>query len=125
MPIQVFAHHMQLAEETRQRVVEKAEHLRRIFDGVLTVHVTLDAEKERRVAEIVSNISHGAPVVARVTTQNLNEAIDLAFDKVEAQLRKHKDRIRDRRVREHGEAEAAAEPSEEPEAEAGEAPAAG
>jgi len=108
VPIQVFANHMHLGDEARQRVVEKAEHIRRIFDGVLTVHVTLDAEKERRVAEIVANVSHGAPVVARVTTQNLNEAVDLAFDKVEAQLRKHKDRIRDRRPREHGAATPAA-----------------
>ncbi|MBM4031154.1 MAG: ribosome-associated translation inhibitor RaiA [Planctomycetes bacterium] len=115
MAIQVRAHHMELAAETRERVTEKAEHLRRIFDGVLTVHVTLDAEKERRFVEIVANVSHGAPVVARATTLNLNEAIELAFDKAEAQLRKHKDRIRDRRMREQvPEAPEEAEAPEEP-----------
>ncbi len=102
MPIQVFAHHMQLPEPLRARVIEKAEHIRRIFNGVLTVHVTLDAEKERRFVEVVANVSHGSPVVARVTTQNVAEAIELAFDKAEAQLRKHKDRIRDHRPREYG-----------------------
>ncbi len=102
MPVQVFAHHMQLTEATRRRVTEKAEHIRRIFDGVLTVHVTLDAEKERRLVEVVAKVSHGAPVVARVTTQDLGEAVELAFDKVEAQLRKHKDRLRDHRSRERG-----------------------
>jgi putative sigma-54 modulation protein len=118
VPIQVFAHHVDLTEETRRRVTEKAEHIRRIFDGILTVHVTLDAEKERRMVEIVANVSHGAPVVARTTTQNLDEAIELAFDKVEAQLRKHKDRIRDRRTREHaGPVEPAASPDEAPAAE--------
>jgi len=123
VPIQVFAHNVHLSEETRQRVTEKAEHIRRIFDGILTVHVTLDAEKERRLVEIVANVSHGAPVVAHATTQNLNEAIELAFDKVEAQLRKHKDKIRDRRMREQG-AAPAEEATAEPEADAGEAPAA-
>ncbi len=116
MPIQVFAHHMELPELMRRRVVEKAEHIRRIFDGVLTVHVTLDAEKERRLVEVVANVSHGGRVVARVTTQNLAEAVELAFDKVEAQLRKHKDRIRDHRGRERGAerpAEEAGESSEE------------
>lgn len=122
MPIQVFAHHVHLSEETRERVIEKAEHIRRIFDGILTVRVTLDAEKERRLVEIVANVSHGAPVIARTTTQNLNEAIELAFDKVEAQLRKHKDRIRDRRVREHGAAPPTAEAGPRPAADAGEAP---
>jgi len=112
VPIQVFAHHIEIDEETRRRVVEKAQHIRRIFDGVVTIHVNLDAEKERRCAEIVANVSHGAPVIARVTTQNLNEAIDLAFDKTEAQLRKHKDRVRDHRG--HG-APAAPMSPEEPE----------
>jgi len=125
VPIQVFAHHMHLTDETHQRVTQKAEHIRRIFDGVLTVHVTLDAEKERRLVEIVANVSHGAPVVARATTQNLNEAIELAFDKVEAQLRKHKDKIRDRRVREHVGVEPPAADEPEPEADSDEAPAAG
>jgi putative sigma-54 modulation protein len=124
VPIQVFAHHMHLSDDTRQRVVEKAEHIRRIFDGILTVHVTLDAEKERRLVEVVTNVSHGAPVVARATTQNLNEAIELAFDKAEAQLRKHKDKIRDRRAREQGAVPPAEEATPEGEADAGEAPAA-
>ena len=118
VPIRVFAHHVELSEDMRLHVVEKAEHLRRIFDGMFTVRVTLEAEKERRVAEVMANVSHGAPVVTRVTTQNLLEAVDLAFHKIEAQLRKHKDKLRDHRVRE----EAAAAP--EPEAAEPEDPAA-
>ena len=97
MPIRVFAHHMELTEGIRHHVTERAEHIRRIFDGIITVHVTLDAEKERRSVEVVANVSHGSPVVSRVTTQNVTEAIDLAFHKVEAQLRKHKDKLRDHR----------------------------
>ena len=108
MPIRVFAHHIEISDETRRYVTEKAQHLRRIFDGMITVRVTLEAEKQRRVAEIVANVSHGPPVVTRVTKQTLAEAIDLAFDKIEAQLRKHKDKLRNHhRVREH----AATEPS--------------
>lgn len=117
MPIRVFAHHVELSEDMRLHVVEKAEHLRRIFNGMFTVRVTLEAEKERRVAEVTANVSHGAPVVTRVTTQNLLEAVDLAFHKIEAQLRKHKDKLRDHRVRE--EAAAAPEP-EAPEPEGAE-----
>jgi len=115
VPIRVFGHHVELTPELRGRVTEKAEHLRRIFDGIVTVHVTLDAEKERRMVEIVANVSHGAPVVTRVTTQDFHEAIDLAFTKIEAQLRKHKDKLRDRRVRHPEAAEASPAASEEPE----------
>ena len=123
MPIRVFAHHVDLTDDLRRRVTEKAEHIRRIFDGIVTVHITLDAEKERRMVEVVANFSHGAPVVSRVTTQNFTEAIELAFDKIEAQLRKHKDKLRDRRVREHGAAARPATGAEEVADEPGEDPA--
>jgi len=103
MPIQIFAHHIEVTEEIRLLATYKAERLRRIFDGISTIHLTLEAEKERRVAEIVTNVSHGAPIVARSSAADLREAIDLTFDKIEAQLRKHKDKVRDHRAREHGE----------------------
>ena len=81
------------------------------FVMVCTSFVTLSA-----------NVSHGSPVVARVTTQNLQEAIELAFDKVEAQLRKHKEKVRDHRVREQAAAGApAAAPDADEEAEETEA----
>jgi len=100
VPVQIVARHFDLADAMRKRITEKAQHIRRIFDGVLTVHVTLEAEKGRRLAEVVANISHGAPVVARAATPSFAESIELAFDRAEAQLRKHKDRLRDHRVRE-------------------------
>jgi ribosomal subunit interface protein len=50
-------------------------------------------------AELVLTLSHGAPLVARARGENFRAAIDIAADKVERQLRKHKEKLRDRRSR--------------------------
>jgi len=100
VPIRIFAHNMELPDGAKDYVMRKAERLRRIFDGMVTVRVNLDAEKERRTAEITANLAHGPSVVTRVTTNDLREAVDLAFHKIESQIRKHKDKLRDYRARE-------------------------
>lgn len=102
MKIEISGHHLEITEDIRRYVTEKAEGLRHFFDGVTSVHVMLQAEKERRIAEVVAKVSHGAPVVARavVEGENVYTAINFAVDKVETQLRKHKDKVRDRRIRE-------------------------
>ena len=114
MPIRIFAHHMELSEAVKGYVTRKAERLRRIFDGMLTVRVNLDAEKERRTAEITANLAHGPSLVTRVTRNDLREAVDLAFHKIEAQVRKHKDKLRDHRAREQAAAKSAGPPPAAP-----------
>lgn len=97
--IQIAAHHVELTESLRDLIQERSEHLMRFFDGVSTIHVMVGAEKARRVAEFVAHVSHGADVVAKAEAETLESAVHDAAEKMETQLRRHKDRIRDRRDR--------------------------
>lgn len=92
-------HHVSVTDEMRDRVEEKAEHLSRIFDGIVTLHVAFDEERGLRICEFVANVSGGSPVVAKVSADTALAAVDGAASKVEAQLRKHKDKLRDHRGR--------------------------
>lgn len=58
-----------------------------------------DASGHVAAAEIVLTLSYGAPLVARARGENFRAAIDVAADKVERQLRRHKEKLRDRRSR--------------------------
>lgn len=117
MQIELSGHHqVVIADELRQRVQEKAEHLDRIFNGITTLHVAFHVEREQRIAEVVANVSHGAPVVAKVAAATLLDALEGAAEKIEVQLRRHKEKVRDHRVRE---ARAEAPSPEEPEGEEG------
>jgi len=107
--IQIAAHHFHVGDRLREVIEERCDHLMRFFDGVTTIHVTLNTEKERRIAELVANVSHGAPVVAKAIADDMYVAVHEAAEKVEKQLRRHKDKIRDRRGREAEPGEPAAE----------------
>lgn len=112
--MQIATHKAHLSDELRDLIHDRAEHLIRIFGGITTVHVTVGVEKERRTAEIVANVSHGAPVVGKAVADTLGAAFHEAVEHVETQLRRHKDRIRDHRGREPQPA-SAPEPADEEE----------
>ena len=101
MQIELACHHIDATPALRRHVEEKAAHLRRIFDGISTFHVSLHVEKSEVVAEFVANVSHGPPVVAKAAGKTAHAAVDVASDKVEVQLRRHKEKIRDHRGRDH------------------------
>lgn len=98
--IQIAAHHVKVTDTIRDLIQERSEHLMRFFDGVTTIHVTVAAEKERRVAEFVAHVSHSGDVVSKAEADTLRIAVHDAAEKMETQLRRHKDRIRARRDRE-------------------------
>ena len=92
--VQIAAHHVHVGERMREVIQERSEHLMRFFDGVTTIHVTVSAEKERRIAEFVANVSGGSQVVAKAVAEGLSVAVHEAAERMETQLRRHKDRIR-------------------------------
>jgi len=105
-------HHVEITDAIRSHVEDKAEQLARIFDGITTLHVAFNRERGLFLAEFVANVSRGAQVVAKVSADSLPAAIELAAEKFGAQLRRHKDKVRDHRVR----ASQPEAPSEEPDA---------
>ena len=113
MEIKLSGHHrVAITPGIRRHVEEEAEHLRRIFDGISTLHVIFHDQKPRYVAEFVANVSHGAPVVAKASGATVHAAIERVAEKFEAQLRRHKEKARDHRAHE-AEAAAAAGPRDD------------
>jgi len=97
--VEIAAHNAHISGGLRELIHDRAEHLIHIFDGITTIRVTVEVEKERRLAEIVANVSHGTPVVGKGAADTLGAAFREAVEHVETQLRRHKDRIRDHRGR--------------------------
>jgi len=74
-------------EKTIQELGEKAD-----------VHVALSVEKHRHFAEITVK-TKGFTVHGEEETNDLYVAMDNALTKIEKQLRKHKDRAKDLRIK--------------------------
>ncbi len=98
MEIAVSARHMQLTEPIRQYVEEKSGKLPRYFDRVTEISVVMDkAENDNMELEMVVAAEHTDPFVVKVTGPDLYALVDEATDKMERQLSRHKDKLRNRK----------------------------
>jgi len=113
--ITVKARHMDITEAIRKYAESKAGRLDRFYDGVQTAEMILDTEAEHTVVEMVVTGRRKATFVASARNPDMYAAVDQCVGKVAAQLRRHKDRVRDRQGPPHSEvlsAGSSAEPGE-------------
>ncbi len=94
MQIDVTGHHVELTDPLRNYVSEKFERLERHFDHVTDVHVILSVEKLRHTAEATMHIT-GGKLFADSTEEDMYAAIDSLTDKLDRQIKKHKEKITD------------------------------
>lgn len=94
MQINLSGHHVDITTPLRDYVNSKMERLERHFDHVTDIHVVLGVEKLRHKAEATMHIS-GGDIFADSVEENMYAAIDGLVDKLDRQLKKHKEKITD------------------------------
>ena len=111
MNISVTFRNTEGEEWYKQYVSERIEKLKKYLDHPVDARVVLSVEKFRNVAEI--NLSdNGLNVNAKEEAKEMQQAIDNAVEKIERQLKKHKEKIRDHKGNSKGE-ELSASPVED------------
>ena len=94
MQINVTGHHVELTDALRTIINEKFERLERHFDNVIDVHVVLTVEKLQQKAEATILVS-GNRIHAEATNTDMYAAIDAMIDKLDRQVVKHKEKLKD------------------------------
>ncbi|MDH3527030.1 MAG: ribosome-associated translation inhibitor RaiA [Gammaproteobacteria bacterium] len=94
MQINLTGHHVDLTSPLRDYVTNKMERLERHFDNVTDIHVILSVEKLRHKAEATLQVS-GGRLYADATEEGMYAAIDSLTDKLDRQVKKHKEKITD------------------------------
>jgi len=92
MQINIAGHHIELTNSLRDYVESKLEKLERHFDQVVDVNVILSVEKLRQKAEATVHLS-GTNVFAEDTQEDMYAAIDGLIDKLDRQVKKHKEKM--------------------------------
>ncbi len=94
MKIHITARHLKVTPAINNYVAQKVEKAQRYFDHIVWAQVVLFIEKRAHKAEIVL---HAPRQTFRVmaTAADLYSAVDLASDKIDHQLKKYKERLRD------------------------------
>lgn len=96
MQLSLTGHHVEITDAMRSYVKDKIERLERHFDNVTNVHVILSVEKLQQKAEATVHLS-GAEVFADSTHEDMYAAIDGLVDKLDRQVIKHKEKLKNRR----------------------------
>jgi ribosomal subunit interface protein len=81
----------------RKYASEKAERLRRFFDGIHSIEVILATEATNKRAEIIATVAKGETVKVHADHEQMNAAIDLAISRAERTIVKYKEKLREHR----------------------------
>ena len=98
MPIEVTARHMSASDMLQDYARKRAGEIVDEFPRVEHLHVILNIEKRRQIAEFVVQASNHIRTEASEDTENMRSSIDGAADKIIRQLRKLRDKVQDHKV---------------------------
>jgi len=107
MKIQVTGRHLSITPSIQAYVEEKVSKAQKFFSHIIWAQVLLSVEKRAHQTEIIIHASKQT-FRALASGDSLYAAIDLASDKIDAQLRKYKERLKERHKTAPTAAEAAA-----------------
>ncbi len=94
MQVNVSARHGSLTGPDQEIIREKSEKVRRLFDRVNAVQVTVDLQhQDQPHVEINVSAEHTQDFVASAKASTVLSALDACIQKVEQQLRKHKEKL--------------------------------
>jgi putative sigma-54 modulation protein len=114
MQISVTFRQLEPTEALKNYVTERLNKFKRYLDGPVEAHVVLGLEKFRHLADVTID-SNGKIIKGREENADMYAAIDLVMDKIDMQLKKLRDKLRDvKGDRSRAAAPAAAEEEETP-----------
>ena len=94
MQVNVSARHGSLSSHDQEIIREKSERVRRLFDRVNAIEVTVDFQhQDKPHVEINVSAEHTQDFVASATAPTVISALDGTIQKIEQQLRRHKERL--------------------------------
>lgn len=101
MQINLTGHHVEITPALKDYLNNKMERIERHSDHVTDVHCILTVEKLQHKAEAKVNVTGGS-VFADSTDEDMYAAIDGLIDKLDRQIKKHKEKLTDHHARHSG-----------------------
>jgi putative sigma-54 modulation protein len=100
--IVVSSRHGHLSPASQELARDKVEVVLKHFDRITAIQVTCDFEKRDEVeVELCVKAEHSEEFVATARTESFSSCLDAVVEKMESQLRKHKEKLRDHRTPGH------------------------
>src|SRR3989338_7684081 len=97
MHVTVMFRHMDSSDALRKYAEEKVERVKKYLMEPIEVHWALSVEKFRHIAD-VTIVANGVTIKCEEQTEDLFSAIDKVMDKIEKQVRRYKEKIKNHKV---------------------------
>ena len=97
MLVSVVGRHVQITGEVKSYAEQKAQKLPRFYDRIQAIEVVVDHESDLSSVEMIVTAAGKQTFVAKEVGPDTLACIDLAVDKLERQLTKHKEKFRNRK----------------------------
>ena len=108
MDFEMISRHMELTPAISDHLEVKADNLAKFFDRIHDLKAVITPEGVGNNVEFIAHLVKGDVVVAKAFATDVFAAIDSAHDKLEEQLRRYKEKLREHRVKEETRGEAGA-----------------
>jgi len=102
MQISVSGRHQHVPDSLQGYATDKVGKLERFYDRIQSIEVVFDLEGGRPAVELIVSVEHSQPFVTRWVESDPQTALDRAVRHMEEQLRRHKERLRNRKHPEPG-----------------------
>jgi putative sigma-54 modulation protein len=97
MDIKVSGRHMGVSDALKEYCAQKADRLPRFLDRVQSIEIVIDGKDGLHTVEMIVHSPGTAPFVATEQHADAYAAVDLLVDKLEEQLRRYKEKHRNRK----------------------------
>jgi putative sigma-54 modulation protein len=98
MQSRTTARHFDLTEELKSFTDKEIDKLEKYFNNIIDAHLIMDAEKSRMTAELKVKV-HGTILTSKVRSFDMYESVEKVIDKMEQQLKRYKERLKDKKVK--------------------------
>ena len=94
MDIQITSRHEKASASLRQTIIDEFAKLEKYSDRITSCHVIIDSQRGMELLEVVLNMA-GHTINATAKAGNIGKAVDEAIMKVQRQLSKINEKIKD------------------------------
>ena len=97
MQITISTRHGEISDATREKITQKIEKLQRFFDRLTAIDVTVDLNKaDEPNIEVTVRSEKRNDFVASYQSNDLFGSVDQVIAKLEQQIKKHKEKLKER-----------------------------
>lgn len=97
MEFKISGKHIEITPPIHDYAEKKSQKLHRYYDRIQEIAVVVDKPDRLFQVELIVDVEHREPFIARDHHEDLYAGIDLVMDKMERQLTDHKEKLRNRK----------------------------